>query len=271
MSSFDNEIAAWIQPKEYFRSCIEASDSTRANGRTFLEPNQINIKTDVITNSDASAMVFLGETISLCAVKTALLSAPSDTSRPIVANVSFCPGSAASVRPGPPSPTAQQMSTLVNRELNTCISQENLIEGDFHRVIYLDILVINDAGGVFSSVWMACVAALKTLYLPPIRADDTGVFHGVLEQGKVLVWNAIPIPLTVVYIPRKDAILLEPDYTEEIMLEEHQSNILLDANNSDHTILYYDGNNVPQHSLDSFIQSRQLRNYLDIIKSALKL
>lgn len=83
----------------------------------------------------------------------------------LIPNVHYAAGANASTRPGPPSDHVQ---TLTAR-LNDCLQSLALLdtaslwveEGNLVWTLYLDLVVLNDAGNVWDALWLALTAALR--------------------------------------------------------------------------------------------------------------
>ncbi|KAK2153306.1 hypothetical protein LSH36_301g02012 [Paralvinella palmiformis] len=102
------------QPVEYFRKFLE--QDTRPDGRALAEVRPVMLNVGSITTAEGSALVKLGNTAVLCAIK-AELTVPKDDAPKcglIVPNVDLPPICSPMFKPGPPSEIAQAATVFMN-------------------------------------------------------------------------------------------------------------------------------------------------------------
>jgi exosome complex component RRP42 len=89
---------------------------------------------------------------------------------------------------GPPNPQAIELARVTDRAIRESkaidFDELYIIPGEKVWVLFLDIYVLNDDGGLIDAAGLAAMAAFATLHLPKIKKDSSGEVE-VDENGKI--------------------------------------------------------------------------------------
>lgn len=283
----DPFILSRLQPAEYYRKWMETNMPIRPSQRSVHEGRPFFVQSGTITTAEASSTVRLGDTIVVTGVKLEVAEAETETetemetqtqtqtqtkdttAMTIVANVTLCAGSAPSVRSGPPNAEAQELS----HQLGRLVASLNLVaplqkkESSLRWILHLDSLVINDAGNLFSALWLGILKTLATLRLPRLSMD---------EEAGIVRWNVedtTPLPMRftrlipIRFVRFGDTLILDPDEQEEALLAPAHVNLLLDPKGM--KPLFLEAQNTPFQLIKQTLASDALRSYVLQISSQL--
>lgn len=282
----DPVILSQLQPVEYYKRWMEASFPRRPDGRTIEEARPIQVLLHPVSSADASAMAMVGGTMAVTGIKWEVAEAmPHRAAGFHVVNVTLCAGCSPSVRAGPPGDRAQALSSQMTAVLRRLIPEEGLVvnvgQGHLLWVLHIDVMVLNDAGNVFTAIWLATIGALKRLCLPALRVDSEAgiVYHSQVEeslgtapssQSPVLrlEWKYMPLPLSLAYLPERDALILDPTDGEEAVLSPAHATLLIDREDYQN-ILFMDITNIPEAGTVLRNHLPHYTTYLDTLKGLL--
>jgi exosome complex component RRP43 len=168
-----------VQPREFFRHFLQ--HGVRADGRPLSARRKTVITTGSITDAHGSALVRLGRTAVLAAVRAEVaepLGTRPDTGY-VVVNVEMPPLCSADVRPGRPSARAQTVSHWLQELVNSdaVVAPESLVleAGKLVWVLHVDAVCLNYDGNLYDAALLAVVRALGATSLPPVAISDAGV------------------------------------------------------------------------------------------------
>ena len=173
-----------LYPDQYFSRFL--ADGIRPDGRTLGRARATSIGLGAISVADGSALVRVGNTTALAAVKLDL-QRPADSSpdRGSVAfNVEVAPFSSADWRPG----KAPELVSFVSERLSQImgsgsprppldLTQLCIAVGKACWAAEVSVYILNADGSVLDTVLLAVVAALSSAVLPPITTTSDGEVH----------------------------------------------------------------------------------------------
>lgn len=281
----DPVILSQLQPVEYYKRWMEASFPRRPDGRTIEEARPVQVLPHPVSSADASAMAMVGGTMVITGIKWEVAEAmPHRAAGYHVVNVTLCAGCSPSVRAGPPGDRAQVLSSQMTAVLRRLIPEEDLVvvgQENLLWVLHVDVMVLNDAGDAFTAIWLATMGALKLLRLPELRVDrEVGmVYHSPVEGSSERAQNSrsplpgleckhVPLPLSLTYLPERDALILDPTDGEEAVLSPAHAALLVDQDNYKH-ILFMDITNIPEAGTVLSNHLPRYTTYLDTLKGLL--
>jgi len=190
----------------------------RIDGREFLARRPIEIKSDVISTAEGSALVQLGDTQVLAGTKFEVVEPfPSDpTTGVFITNVEFLPLASNQFEPGPPDENSIEFARVVDRglrsaelvDLNSFYIEEGKVLG-----LFLDLYVLDYGGNLFDAGYLAGMAALKSTRMPKI--EEASIIRGEYT-GKLNI-NENVVSFTFVKIGNH--ILLDPNLYEEKLMD----------------------------------------------------
>ncbi|KAI9225028.1 ribosomal protein S5 domain 2-type protein [Blastocladiella britannica] len=212
-----------LHPGEYLRQFVD--QGARLDFRKLSEFRSPMVTKGSISSANASALVSLGKTVVLCAVK-AEVAVPSPDSPDrgfFVPNVDLPPICSTAFRPGPPAAQAQVLSQMIAdiHARTPIVDTEALCieEGQAVWVLYADIVCLSYDGNVLDAALLALAAALKSALLPAVEFDE--------EQGSVRASSKLTIPVTVLRTPLSTTIavfngkmLVDPTEDEEKLVSQ---------------------------------------------------
>jgi exosome complex component RRP42 len=162
----------------------------RADGRNLNEVRPIKITTGYIQKAEGSALVELGKTKVIAGVKY-MIGEPygdSPNSGVLIVGTELSPVASPFFQMGPPNPQTIELARVTDRSIRESAAIEFdklfIIPGEKVFIIFLDLYVLNDDGGLFDACGLAAMAALATLRLPKIKKDASGEVE-LDEIGKV--------------------------------------------------------------------------------------
>lgn len=122
-----------------------------------------------------------------------------------VFNLTLAAGCSPSVRAGPPTDRAQlltdQIALLLTALPVVCKDTLVITPGRLVWAVYIDAVVLNDAGNVHDAAWIGTLAALRELRLPSVRAEEeTGLLIADPSRSEPLVLHCTPLTASFVYL-----------------------------------------------------------------------
>jgi exosome complex RNA-binding protein Rrp42 (RNase PH superfamily) len=252
---------------------MEYSYPHRPDGRHIHEGRQLNIIRNPISAADSSALVSIGHTVVSTGIRFEVAEpVPGQSQGKLVPNVTFCAGSSPGIRSGPPTDYAQKLSQQVSSVLSRllewssdesaelCVKESN---GALLWVIHIDAMVLNDAGNIFSAIWISVISALQELHLPSVRLDrDVGVVYYNPDKSTPFLplRNFFPLPMSFTTFSERRALLLDPTDREEEIFDSRML-LLIDSGNHD-KLLHVDAVGCDMKILESTLHEPQVAVYL---------
>lgn len=272
----DPFILSRLQPAEYYRKWMETNMPIRPSQRHVHEGRPLLVQSGTIATAEASTTVRLGDTIVVTGAKLEVAEAAAETetedatAMTIVANVTLCAGSAPSVRSGPPNAEAQELSHQLGRLVASLNPRAPLQKeaSSLRWILHLDSMVINDAGNIFSALWLGIPRTLATLRLPRLSMEEeAGIVRWDLEDTTLLSMRiAQPIPIR--FVRFGETLILDPDEQEEALLSTAHVNLLLDPETMQP--LFLEAHNTPIQLISQTLASDALRSHVVQVSSQLK-
>ncbi|KAI8339194.1 exosome complex exonuclease RRP43-like protein [Chlamydoabsidia padenii] len=220
------DVFSRIQPHEYIRRFID--QRVRPDGRLLDRFRDTTITSNVISTANASAMVRLGDTTVVCGIKAEVCE--PDLQQPdqgfLVPNVELSPMCSAKYRPGPPCEQAQAVSETIYQVFTKShiipLTKLCIESGKAVWVLYADIVCLNYDGNILDASVLALVTALKQLTLPKatVSAETMSVEADADDQIKPFELSRFPVSATYGFFPASNALLSDPNDTEECLAKE---------------------------------------------------
>ncbi|KAJ3701634.1 hypothetical protein LUZ61_005339 [Rhynchospora tenuis] len=211
-------------------------ESVRPDARALDSARDTTISLGPVASADGSALVKIGETSMLAAIKLEVMT-PS-TERPdegsIVVEFYMPPICSPMVRPGRPAEVApvisKQLLDVIRSSGMVNLKELCLISGKASWIAYLDVYCLNADGSLFDAALLSAVAAFTHLQIPLVSVTEEGrvftvsseqeektKFELVNKEKRKLSLSSIPLPLTCVI--HEDHILVDPTAEEETVME----------------------------------------------------
>jgi exosome complex component RRP42 len=192
-------------------------ESKRLDGRddllSYRQP--LTVEYGISKTAEGSAKVTIGETIVLAGVKLELGKPYPDQpdKGTIMVGVELVPLSNPNFEPGPPTIEAIELARVVDRgirESKALDFKKLCIEkGEKSWTVIIDIVTLNDNGGLFDAAALAAIAALKDTKFPAIEKDKVEYKK---KTNKGIELSKVPIAVTVFKVG--DHFIIDPDYEE---------------------------------------------------------
>jgi len=233
-----------LLPEEYLIKHIETG--IRPDGRKLTDRRPISISSGNIKSADGSAIVKQGNTTVACGIK-AELSKPT-AEKPdqgyIVPNIILPPMCHPSVKAGPPSSTAQELSVFIKDVIlsSECLQLTQLcpVMGKVAWVLYIDVLCLDHDGNLRDASIAAVMAALNSLKLPEVEYDadmDQIVVSKDAKRMNILcnpvccsfsVFNMEPLAGSVPDNSAQFCLVADPTYSEQEVANSEISFVILE-------------------------------------------
>lgn len=194
------------------------TNGTRFDGRSIEEYRKIEIHKGVITTAEGSALVKLGETQVLAAVKFDIVKPFSDRPKEgvLVTNAELLPTASPTFEAGPPDENSIELARVVDRAVRSAegIDLESLyVEEDKVLGIYIDLYVMNHDGNYTDAATLAATAALVDSKIP--KVENGQIIRGDYEKS--LSPTSLAISTTMIKVG--DYWLVDPSRDEELVTE----------------------------------------------------
>lgn len=190
------------------------SHGERFDGRGLMDTRPLKIKTDVLSSTDGSALVSLGDTQVLAGVKFAIGSPFPDRQDEgvMITSSEFVPSASPEFEPGPPRENSIELSRVVDRGIRSAESFDSkllYIEEGKVFMMFLDLYILDYQGNLIDAAGIAGISALLNTKIP--KVEDGVIIHG--EYEKKLDIKNIPVPTSFAKIG--DYWVLDPLKDEE--------------------------------------------------------
>ncbi|KAK9113633.1 hypothetical protein Syun_020430 [Stephania yunnanensis] len=184
------------------------SESVRPDARPLNKARDTSVALGAISSADGSALVKIGHTTMLAAIKVEVMT-PSLDSPDEGCIVGFDVFS----------------SGMIN------LKELSLISGKAAWMLYLDVYCLDADGALFDAALLAAVAALSHLRIPVVSVNDDGrvvamsgehvegksVREPINREKRKLTFSCIPFSLTCIL--HQKYILADPTAEEELIME----------------------------------------------------
>ncbi|MBX8631232.1 MAG: exosome complex protein Rrp42 [Thermoplasmata archaeon] len=187
------------------------SRGVRTDGRKFDEFREITVETGIVESAEGSARLRLGNTEVIVGIKMEVGEpfADSPDKGVLTTNVELIPMASDDFESGPPSPSAIELSRVVDRGIREsqlidmsalCITPKEEV-----WVLYIDVYPLDYDGNLFDAASLAAISALKHTVVPAKR-------YGKGENYQ-LPLRSVPVSCTTVKIG--DRLIVDPTLEEE--------------------------------------------------------
>ncbi|KAL1459224.1 hypothetical protein WDU94_011231 [Cyamophila willieti] len=213
-----------IHPIRYYKEYLKQKVRPDGRGVSSFRPVSLNINS--ITTADGSAVIKIGKTSIICAIKAELTAPKPETPKHglVCVSVELPPLCSSKFRPGPPSDEAQVATSFMNQLLeesnlldleSLCIQVDKLV-----WVLYCDIICLNHDGALLDACVPVFIAALKTLTLPSVTYDTTteAISVDLNTRHKVPVNHSLTAITHAVF---QETLVADPSSDEENIVKEH--------------------------------------------------
>lgn len=235
-----------LYPEQYFARFV--SEGLRPDGRGLTTARPVSIGTHAVSAADGSALVKVGATTVLAGCRLEVMipdEAAPDCGR-LVVNAELTALCSGDWRPGRQSPEAHVLAARVSDLLLSCgildTRQLCISPGAAVWVLYLDVYVLDAAGGLLDAALLAALAALRDCCLPLVHLTAEGNVErgpdpdeseedgdgdaamgaaaareaGEAGRGRLLVLGGAPVCLTCgIY---KGNVIVDPDHEEAALM-----------------------------------------------------
>ncbi|CAL9060520.1 uncharacterized protein LOC135678163 [Musa acuminata AAA Group] len=211
-------------------------DSVRPDARPLHRARDTSIALGPVASADGSALVKIGDTTMLAAIKLEVMTPSADAPDEGSLAIEFHmpPICSPIVRPGRPAEVApvvsKQLSDVILSSGMINLKELSLITGKAAWMAYLDIYCLNSDGSLFDASLLSAIAAFSHLQIPLVSLSDDGrvvaVSGDLLEdestpelvnKERKLLLHSIPFSLTCIL--HKKYILADPTAEEESIME----------------------------------------------------
>ncbi len=189
-----------------------AHSGKRVDGRGPDDYRPVRIEPGFVASADGSALVHLGDTKVLAGVKLEPGKPFPDTPNAgvLTTNAELVPLSSPMFEPGPPTPTAIEVSRVVDRAIRAAetidLTKLCITPGEKTWVCYVDLHVLDHGGNLIDAALLAGVSALAHTTQPLVR-------FGLGAADVPLEVDHFPIECTFVRLG--DTIVVDPTVDEE--------------------------------------------------------
>jgi exosome complex component RRP42 len=205
------------------------SRNERIDGRDLLSYREIKVETGTIERAQGSALVSIGDTKVLAAVKASLGKPYADTPNEgmLVVNVDLVPFTSQKFERGLDE-NSVELARIVDRGLRGAnavdLSKLCLVPGEKAFAIYLDVCALNNNGNLVDALVLACSKALSEAKLPRYEVEGGEVKEVKGEFTRLPVKN---LPVSVTTVKLGERLVVDPLLVEE-NLADTKISILID-------------------------------------------
>jgi len=231
-----------LLPEEFLIKHIETG--RRPDGRKLLERRPISISSGNIKSADGSSIVKQGNTTVACGIKAEL--AKPTAEKPdqgfIVPNLILPNMCHPSVKPGPPSPTAQELSVFIKDVIlaSECLKLTQLcpVVGKMAWVLYIDVVCLDHDGNLRDASIAAAMAALNSLRLPEVEYDEEmdQITVSKSKQKLNIMCNPVCCSFSVFNVESSSSSSAENSATEKSAGECFQPSLVADSTYSEEEV-----------------------------------
>ncbi|KAI3987516.1 hypothetical protein MKX01_003202 [Papaver californicum] len=223
-------------------------ESVRPDARPLGTSRPTCVTLGAVSSADGSALVKIGSTSMLAAVKMEVMTPSSDSPDEGCLAIEFHmpPICSPLVRPGRPAEPApvisKQLSDVILSSGMINLKELSLISGKAAWMAYLELYCLDADGSLFDAALLSAVAALSSLCIPVVSVNDEGrvialsagnkdkktMNEPLNKEKRKLTLSCIPFSLTCIL--HKKYILADPNSEEESIMETLVT-VVLDSSN----------------------------------------
>jgi len=206
--------------REAIRSMIKRGE--RVDGRKPEEFREISIEVGVAGNAEGSARVSLGHTKVIAGVKASLGQPFPDSPNAgvQVVHAELIPLASPIFEPGPPDENDIELARVIDRGLRSApalkLEELVLVPGKQVWRIFVDIYPIDHDGNIIDASGLAAMAALLNAKIPKYTVTAESALLKSEEKTRLPITD-IPVFVTLAKIG--DAIVIDPSYEEELVMD----------------------------------------------------
>ncbi|XP_020584397.1 exosome complex component RRP43 [Phalaenopsis equestris] len=227
-------------PLQYYERHL--AESVRPDSRALGRARDTTIALGPVTSADGSALVKIGDTTMLAAIKlevmTPCIGSPDEGS--VAVDFQMPPICSPVVRPGRLAELApviaKQLSDVIMSSGMLNLKELSLISGKAAWMAYLDIYCLNADGSLFDAALLSATAAFSHLQIPLVSLNDDGKVITVSEELKIKAVEPINkenrkltiaiVPFSLTCIVHGKYILADPTSEEESVMDTHVTVVL---------------------------------------------
>ncbi|MGQ9478427.1 MAG: exosome complex protein Rrp42 [Thermoproteota archaeon] len=193
------------------------SDNKRVDGRSILQYRNISVELGYVEKADGSALVRLGNTKVLAAVKVGVAVPFADTPNDgiLIVNAELVPLASPTFEPGPPSEESISLSRYVDRSIRESktidLSSFCIIPGRSVYSFYVDLYILDYDGNLIDASVLASVNALGITKVPKYIAEG----QAVKKTAEYFNLELKDYPVSVTYAFFDDKYVVDPCLNEE--------------------------------------------------------
>lgn len=198
----------------------------RIDGRELFEFRDFKIDVNVVKSAEGSARVLLGETQIITGIKYELGTPFPDMPDKGVYTVmaELIPIASPLFESGPPNNQSIELARLIDRPIRSAQTIDNvmlcIVPNKLVYIVFIDAYVLNYAGNLIDCGVISSLAALVSSKIPKAKIIDEEKakveWDGTYFDPKVLIRN---LPISVTFGKIGDVIFLDPNLTEELVMD----------------------------------------------------
>ncbi|MBO3768934.1 MAG: exosome complex protein Rrp42 [Thermoproteota archaeon] len=207
-------IISKLEKQELYRLLAEGK---RVDGRGLLQYRNLNVQLNYIEKAEGSALVELGNTKILAAVKVGVALPFADTPNEgiLIVNAELVPLASPVFEPGPPSEESISLARYVDRSIRESkavdLSSLCIIPGRSVYSLYVDLYILDYDGNLIDASVIASVNALGTTKLPKYSVEGQSIKK--LDEYFKLELKDLPVSITYAFFG--DKYVVDPCLNEE--------------------------------------------------------
>lgn len=207
-------IISKLEKQELYRLLAEGK---RVDGRSLLQYRNLVVRLGYIEKAEGSALVELGNTKILAAVKVGIALPFADTPNEgiLIVNAELVPLASPVFEPGPPSEESISLARYVDRSIRESkaidLSSLCIVPGRSVYSLYIDLYILDYDGNLIDASVIASVNALSTTMLPKYSVEGQNIKK--LDEYFKLELKDYPVSLTYAFLG--DKYVVDPCLNEE--------------------------------------------------------
>lgn len=193
------------------------AENKRLDGRGPFQYRSITVHPRYIEKAEGSALVELGNTKVLAAVKVGVAVPFADTPNEgiLIVNAELVPLASPVFEPGPPSEESISLSRYVDRSIRESktidLSSLCIVPGRSVYSIYVDLYILDYDGNLIDASVIASVNALGTVSVPKYVSDGQAIRR--TDESFKLELKDYPVSITCAFLD--DKYVVDPCLNEE--------------------------------------------------------
>ena len=207
-------IISKLEKQELYRLLAEGK---RVDGRSLFQHRDLSVQLGYIEKAEGSALVELGNTKILAAVKVGVALPFADTPNEgiLIVNAELVPLAFPVFEPGPPSEESISLARYVDRSIRESktidLSSLCIVPGRSVYSLYIDLYILDYDGNLIDASVIASVNALGTTTLPKYSVEGQNIKK--LDESFKLELKDYPVSLTYAFLG--DKYVVDPCLNEE--------------------------------------------------------